>query len=434
MTEIPPAWREAPLSVVAEVRVSNVDKQSRRAELPVRLCNYLDVYREDYLDATHVYMEATATYAEIRKFGLARNDVVITKDSESPYDIGVAAVIETATDNLVCGYHLAILRPSDRVDAVWLAKQLGGTRVQRYLSARATGTTRYGLSNASLASLPTWLPPRKEQDQMADVFRALDETIRRSEDVIAKLDLMKQGLIHDLLTRGIAENGELRDADRHPEQFKTTPLGPLPKDWAVSSMADLMQPGRGVTYGIVQPGPFTRGGVLLIRGQDYINGWQPPEVFFRVALPLHRQYSRSTTGPDDVLLTIVGATTGATAIVPEWIDEANITQTTARLAFDRRLVVPRFGRAVLDSELGQSQVRRHVKGSAQPGLNLGDIEVFFVPVPPMAEQEAITGIIESAASRSEREGRQLEKLRLLKRGLSEDLLTGKVRVTTLLKE
>src|SRR5260370_37813774 len=121
--------------------------------------------------------------------------------------------------------------------------------------------------------------------------------------------------------------------------------------------------------------------------------------------------------PDDVLLTIVGGTTGATEIVPSWIEEANITQTTARLSFDKRLLLPEFGRAVLDSQLGQRQVRRYVKGSAQPGLNLGDVETFLVPVPAPDEQMAVTAILSSASAQIEGEIHQLEKLRLVRLGL-----------------
>src|SRR6202521_3552381 len=178
MTEVPIGWREEPLGEIAEVRGSNVDKKSRPFEIPVRLCNYLDAYREDYLDESHQYIAATATPAEITRFGLRAGDVLVTKDSETPDDIGVAAVMDAAPDDLVCGYHLAIVRPTAQLNPVWLAKQFGTTGVQRYLSARATGSTRYGLSNATLGNLPIVLPVRKEQDRIIEILRALDDAIR----------------------------------------------------------------------------------------------------------------------------------------------------------------------------------------------------------------------------------------------------------------
>jgi type I restriction enzyme S subunit len=78
-------------------------------------------------------------------------------------------------------------------------------------------------------------------------------------------------------------------------------------------------------------------------------------------------------------------------------------------------------------------VRRYVKGSAQPGLNLGDVETFLVPVPAPDEQRAVTAILSSASAQIEGEKRQLEKLRFLRLGLTEDLLTGRVRLIPLLE-
>src|ERR1700674_915348 len=109
MPELPLGWREEPLGGVAAVRVSNVDKKSRPFEIPVRLCNYLDVYGEQYLDSSHPYMVATATPSEVTRFGLRAGDVLVTKDSETPDDIGVAAVMDAAPADLVCGYPLAIV-------------------------------------------------------------------------------------------------------------------------------------------------------------------------------------------------------------------------------------------------------------------------------------------------------------------------------------
>ena len=88
--------------------------------------------------------------------------------------------------------------------------------------------------------LSVWLPPLPEQRRIAEILDTVDEAIRRTEQVIAKLQQMKQGLLHDLLTRGIDENGELRDPERHPEQFKDSPLGRIPREWEVGPLERLM--------------------------------------------------------------------------------------------------------------------------------------------------------------------------------------------------
>ena len=107
------------------MRVSNVDKHVKDGELPVRLCNYVDVYKSDRITEGIAFMRATATPAEIERFRLEAGDVLITKDSETWNDIGVPALIEQTADDLVCGYHLALLRPSRRsIDGVFLLRRL----------------------------------------------------------------------------------------------------------------------------------------------------------------------------------------------------------------------------------------------------------------------------------------------------------------------
>ena len=94
--------------------VSNVDKVPDDNEIPIRLCNYTDVYNNEFITPDLDLMQATASEAEISKFGVAVDDVIITKDSESWDDIGVPALVRETAGDLVCGYHLALLRPSNR--------------------------------------------------------------------------------------------------------------------------------------------------------------------------------------------------------------------------------------------------------------------------------------------------------------------------------
>jgi type I restriction enzyme S subunit len=109
------SWPTKKLYEIAHVRISNVDKKTNGNEKPVKLCNYMDVYSNEYITDILNFMEATASTTEIERFGLNDGDVVITKDSETPDDIGIPAVVTEKIEGLVCGYHLALIRP----DADW---------------------------------------------------------------------------------------------------------------------------------------------------------------------------------------------------------------------------------------------------------------------------------------------------------------------------
>ena len=110
--DVPDHWDIRRLRRVADMRVSNVDKHVREGELPVRLCNYVDVYKNDRITQETTFMRATASVDEIERFRLEPGDILITKDSETWDDIGVPALVTESADDLICGYHLALLRPS----------------------------------------------------------------------------------------------------------------------------------------------------------------------------------------------------------------------------------------------------------------------------------------------------------------------------------
>ena len=103
--KIPKHWKTTPIKKEFTVIPSNVDKKSFDEETEVKLCNYVDVYYNDFLDSSIDYMVATATEGEIGKFKLEVNDVLITKDSEDPYDIAVPAII-TEIQDVITSYSI----------------------------------------------------------------------------------------------------------------------------------------------------------------------------------------------------------------------------------------------------------------------------------------------------------------------------------------
>ncbi|MBO9463951.1 restriction endonuclease subunit S [Tropicibacter sp. R15_0] len=166
-----------------------------------------------------------------------------------------------------------------------------------------------------------------------------------------------------------------------------------PQSFPSVALARLIQKGRKITYGIVQPGEFVADGVILVRGRDYSAGWRDIDGFMRVTPEIDAPYKRSKLKPGDLVLTIVGANTGTVAVVPAWLDGANITQTTARIAVDATKAIPGYVEQVLRSAIGQEAVYRFQKGGAQPGLNLADVEKFEIPLPPLPEQRKIAEIL-----------------------------------------
>ncbi len=156
--DMPEHWEVRRLRTVADMRVSNVDKHTMEDEFPVRLCNYVDVYKNDRITVAMPFMNATASWDEIKRFRLEPGDVLITKDSEAWDDIGVPALVTEAADDLLSGYHLAILRPFREIIGPYLARALQSKAVAYQFHVRANGVTRYGLTHAGIHPFPSSAP------------------------------------------------------------------------------------------------------------------------------------------------------------------------------------------------------------------------------------------------------------------------------------
>ncbi len=201
--------RWAALSEVVDLRLSSVDKLITPGQRTVRLCNYRDVYYNEVIVDSMEFMEATATEREVNNCQLHAGDVVITKDSETPKDIGVPAVIRGSVKNLVCGYHLAILRPQKSVlDGEYLHYALCTEEAKRQFQMYANGVTRFGLRRGDIERIRVPLPVLAEQRKIAGVLSAVDDLTKQTEATIRQAQVAKRSLMSALLA------GELRVATR----------------------------------------------------------------------------------------------------------------------------------------------------------------------------------------------------------------------------
>ena len=174
---LPKGWREVKLVDACEVIVSPVDKKTVDGELPVKLCNYTDVYYNNAIDSKINFMAATAKPREIEKFSIITDDVIITKDSETPDDIGVPAYVKETIDDLLCGYHLTILRPKKQTIGKYICYALTSQRVKYDFYRFANGITRFGLTTESYRKIKIPLPPTPEQKAIASLLEEWDTAI-----------------------------------------------------------------------------------------------------------------------------------------------------------------------------------------------------------------------------------------------------------------
>jgi type I restriction enzyme S subunit len=228
--EIPAHWEVKRLKTVASAQLSNVDKKSLQGQEPVSLCNYVDVYYNERITPNPDFMRATATPEQIRRFTLRAGDVLITKDSESWMDIAVPAVVEEDLPGVLCGYHLAHIRPGPGCVGSFLSRAFSAIGPRDQFQIAANGITRFGLGNDAMQTGQFTIPPESEQRAIA-VFldretARIDKLLAKKERLIELLQEKRTALINRAVTKGLDPSVPMKDSG-------VEWLGEIPAHWEV---------------------------------------------------------------------------------------------------------------------------------------------------------------------------------------------------------
>lgn len=247
LDSIPAHWKMGRLDYVARAWPSSVDKHSVEGELPVRLCNYTDVYKNDVIADGIPFMSATATAEQVERFRIKIGDTIITKDSETADDIGIPAFVDYEADDLVCGYHLSIVRPDPTgVFPKYLFWALRAQPTLGQWEVLASGVTRVGLRSGDVSKAALALPPIDEQRAIADY---LDRETARIDTLIEE----QQRLIETLRERWHAQvdhavwSGIDGDAPKVPAPIEPAP--DVPMHWRVLRNKNLLCESTAVSAG-----------------------------------------------------------------------------------------------------------------------------------------------------------------------------------------
>jgi type I restriction enzyme, S subunit len=310
----------------------------------------------------------------------------------------------------------------------WLLLHSGLTKLNS-----STGVP--GLNRNDVYSLFVNCPRLNEQSSIAIVLDTVDEAIQQHETLIAKLRKVKAGMLNDLLTKGLDENGELRDPVRHPEQFKDSQLGKIPKEWDIFPLEKLAQISSGVTLGNTPQGSGTIE-LPYLRVANVQDGYLDLTDIKQICI-YKKDLDRFSLQKGDVLMNEGGDfdKLGRGAVWEGQIGPCLHQNHVFRVRPNPAILDSYFLDAVSGSYYGKSYFILSSKQSTNlASINSTQLKNFSIPCPPIEEQKAIVAIL----SRQERvimqEEAVFEKLKRIKQGLMKDLLTGSVRVPVSLQK
>lgn len=339
--------------------------------------------------------------------------------------------IEMAANQALCA-----LIPPLACDSGYLYHHLEYTRSE-WLKYSGQ-TTQANINGATVRAHEVPLPDPREQRKISEILDTLDTAIHETEAIIAKLKAVKQGLLHDLLTRGIAGNGELRPPQAEaPHLYKQSPLGWIPKEWEEVTLGEIVRRSGG----LLQTGPFgsqlhaheyVLDGIPVIMPQDIVNGELSVDSIARVNQRKATALSRHRVQSNDLVFSRRGDLSRCVAIEEEHLGW--LCGTGCLLARLPAHEVNGYWLALVYTQPGiQTQVMGRAVGSTMANLNTSILAAITITRPPVTEQNEIARRLQSLNKRIRFEEEELEKRQSEKSALMDDLLTGRVRVTSLLE-
>lgn len=291
----------------------------------------------------------------------------------------------------------------------------------------AEGSTQEAVNNFKVKQIKFLLPKnRKEQSKIAEILSKVDKAISETEVIIAKYNRIKTGLMQDLLTKGIDEKGNIRSEETH--EFKDSPLGRIPKEWSITKLGELItaidpQPDHRTPPQVLDGIPYL--GISDFTSSGDIDIINCRKVGYNV---LNKQSSSFNVDEGDIIFGKIG-TIGKPKKLPSF--EKSPFTLSANVILIKPFECPAFVYWSLISDYINVQVSLAIHSTSQPAFGMEKIRALNIITPLPKEREVITEKLKAFENIFFEEEKKLSKLKSIKTGLMQDLLSGKKRVTHL---
>ena len=394
--EIPAHWEMRRLKSFASVQLSNVDKKSAEGQDTVRLCNYTDVYYNEHIGPDVEFMTATATNEQVRRLSLKTGDVLITKDSETWTDIAVPAVIACDLPGILCGYHLAHIRPDDSCTGTFLSRAFTAIGPRDQYQVSANGITRFGLTGDAIRTGVFALPPLPEQRAIAAF---LDRETAKIDALVAKKTLLiellqekRTALISRAVTKGLDPNVPMKASGAEW-------LGEVPSHWQMKRLKYLATINDEVLTETTDPDMEIS--YVDIGNVDSVEGITSTEDLVFENAPSR---ARRIVHRGDIIVSTVRTYLRAIARIGD--EDANLIVSTGFAVIRPKTLNDGFATYALKAP--------YFVGVSYPAINASELAGLDIVYPPLSEQRAIAAFLD-------RETAQLDDLAAKVRGAIERL-------------
>lgn len=419
---IPDHWNIATLDQLAERITDGAHYSPEPQDEGEIIANVKDMRQHniDYSSCTRITADEFSLLKQ-QNCAPEPGDLLLSKDGT------IGKVILFCGDReIVLLSSIAIIRLKGQIDADFIKHILRSFYFEKQLYALQSGSALKRIVLADIRRLRVPYPQqRQEQQKIAKILTTIDNLIEKTEALIKKYQAIKQGMMHDLFTRGIGADGQLRPpVSEAPEFYKETELGWIPIDWEVSVIDSII--GKIIDYRGKTP-EKSEDGVVLITAQNVRFGYLTYEPREYISLSTYKTWmTRGIPKKGDILFT-TEAPLGYVAEI----------KSSEKLAFAQRIIIlssnqrceNEFLKYLLMSSFAQKEILAKSTGSTVLGIKQSEFRKVKIALPKNTfEQKQIVKKILSSDQNIDNQIALLKKYKSLKNGLMQDLLTGKVRV------
>lgn len=414
---IPEDWEVKSIGDLFEFK-NGLNKEKEYFGKGTKIINYVDVFRNRYLDNSIINGLVEVTEKEKQLFNTKKGDVFFTRTSETIEEIGMTSVLIEDIPNLVYSGFILRARPkSDELSLLYKKYCFSDFCTRKEITRKSSCTTRALTSGTLLKDVLIKVPPLKEQERIAEILSTVDCQIDDTKMLIEKCRVLKKGLMQRLLSRGIG----------HCE-FKSSEVGEIPVSWEVLGFFDFVE--RIIDFRGRTPkklGLDWGGGDILALSANNVKMGNIDftiENYFASNELYEKWMLGSELCKNDILMTME-APLGNVALVPD--NKKYILSQRVVALKTKEFINNEFMLYMIMSDIIQNQLNMLSTGTTAKGINQKNLAKVKVVIPTLEEQEKIAQILLSVDSEIEEYENKMQQLEELKKGLMQQLLSGKIR-------
>jgi type I restriction enzyme S subunit len=407
--KIPKDWELVKLSDIAEDIYYGITAKAVENNTGLKMLRTTDI--KDYIvdwDSLP-FCEVTEKRGDIQRFLLKKGDLIIARAGTT----GVSVLVEKDFENVIFGSYLIKVRLSRKVHPKFMHYFCQSRLYWHHITSSQAGSTLKNISLPVLSSLNVPLPPSiEEQQKIAEILSTVDKAIRKTNEVIAKTERLKKGLMQELLTKGIGH-----------KEFKATEIGRIPKEWEIVKLGDVLELCQ---YGLSIP-LKEKGKYPIVRMDEIVNGYITPNVVKYVDLD-EETFKKFKLEKGDILFNRTNA--------PNLVGRTGIFLLEGDYVFASYLIRLRVKPEIFDPHFltfylifSEERLKQlATRAVHQANINATNLKKLKIPRPAIEEQRKIAEILSTIDKKLEVERNEKAKLERIKQGLMDLLLTGKIRV------